>query len=161
MMIRGLGLALSLSLANVAAAESAGRAKFPVQAAILLNDGEPVASSVLCLTGQACEIFSQERDGFSLSLAVPEKGACSNMELRLGCVSGSCSFGNGSSTTTFSHERKFDFYEGSEHGNELVFHHRRKLGSVLLILPERSRGCHTLPFRFYHRVLGTPLQRPL
>ena len=92
MILRCLGLALTLSIANTAAAENANDLRFPVQVAILPDDGDPIAKSALCMVGESCEILTQERDSLGLSLTVPEVGACSHKELRLGCISGDCSF---------------------------------------------------------------------
>ncbi|MGQ3295553.1 MAG: hypothetical protein ACT6U0_25545, partial [Shinella sp.] len=61
--------ALALS-ATVAAADSTNGASFPVQAAILLENGEPVAGAATCTVGEACRIFAKEQQKIDLSLKV-------------------------------------------------------------------------------------------
>lgn len=135
--------ALALS-ATVAVADSRNGVSFPVQAAILPDDGEPVVGAATCTLGKDCEIFTQEQHSFDLSLKVHEGSSrCRLSEITLRCASGDCSFGTGYSTQMFGSERSLDFYEGSD-GRELVLRRRTKIGSVLLILPEFGPTCAPL-----------------
>lgn len=135
--------ALALS-AMAAAADSRNGVSFPVQAAILPDDGEPVAGAATCTLGKDCEIFTREQHRFDLSLKVHEESSrCVSSEITLRCASDDCSFGNGYSKQMFGSERSLDFYEGSD-GRELVLRRRAKIGSVLLILPEFVPTCTPL-----------------
>lgn len=135
--------ALALS-AMAAAADSRNGVSFPVQAAILPDDGEPVAGAATCALGKDCEIFTREKHSFGLSLKVHQSGSlCRLSEITLSCESGDCSFGNGYSRQMFGSERILDFYEGSD-GRELVLRRRTKIGSILLILPEFGPTCAPL-----------------
>jgi len=135
--------ALALS-AMAAAADSRNSVSFPVQAAILPDDGEPVVRTATCTLGEDCEIFTREQHRFDLSLKLHKGGSlCRLSEITLRCESGDCSFGNGYSRQMFSSERSLDFYEGSD-GRELVLRRRTKIGTVLLILPEFGPTCAPL-----------------
>jgi hypothetical protein len=135
--------ALALS-AMAAAADSRNGVSFPVQAAILPDDGEPVVRTATCTLGKDCEIFTREQHRFDLSLKVHEGiSRCLSSEVTLRCASGDCSFGTGYSTQMVGSERSLDFYEGSD-GRELVLRRRTKIGSVLLILPEFGPICAPL-----------------
>jgi hypothetical protein len=130
--------------ATAAVADSRNGVSFAVQAAILPDDGEPVAGAATCTLGKDCEIFTREQHNFDLSLKVHEGSSrCLSSEITLRCASGDCSFGTGYSRQTFGSERSLDFYEGSD-GNELVLRRRTKIGSILLILPEFGPICTPL-----------------
>jgi hypothetical protein len=134
----------ALALSAMAAADSRNGVSFPVQAAILPDDGEPVVRTATCTLGKDCEIFTREQHRFDLSLKVHEGiSRCLSSEVTLRCASGDCSFGTGYSTQMVGSERSLDFYEGSD-GRELVLRRRTKIGSVLLILPEFGPICAPL-----------------
>ncbi|WP_439630925.1 hypothetical protein [Shinella sp.] len=138
--LRCFAFVWAFSFAGANPAEITGGKPFPVQAAILPDDGEPIAGSAMCALGEECEIFTREQHGFSLSLEVPKGTRCRLGELKLYCAASDCSFSNGRSLREFGHEREFDFYGGS-YGHEAVLRQLPKLGSVHLILPESISGC--------------------
>ncbi|WP_150129886.1 hypothetical protein [Sinorhizobium sp. RAC02] len=132
--------ALALS-ATAAAADSRSGASFPVEAAIVLENGEPIAGAAMYTIGEECQIFTREQHTFGLSLKVHVGSSrCLSSELYLRCASGECSFSNGRSGLMFGGERRFDVYEGSD-GYELVLRRRSKIGSVLLSIPDFGPPC--------------------
>ncbi|TAA61672.1 hypothetical protein [Shinella sp. JR1-6] len=150
MLARLISFALTLVsfAADTKAAEIAGGVQFPVQVAILLEDGEPFTGDVHCVFGQECKIFTRGQHGLSLSLMVGKRSDYFRGELTLHCESQDCSFSNGSSSLEFDCEREFKFFEGRYSSREAVLRILPKLGSILLILPETVSGCHMPPQRF-------------
>lgn len=126
--------------ADAFSAEIPGGMPFPVQAAIVQENGDPIIGAVLCAFDTDCTLLAEDAQGFRLSLKVPYGRHCFLKRLSLRCVSGDCSFLNGSSSVEFGEEREFPFFEGS-FGRELVYRQRTKLGSVLLIAPDFINRC--------------------
>ena len=127
----------------VSAGESRNGISFPVQAAIMPEDGEPMTAAVLCKIGEDCEIFNRKRHDFHLSLKIQESSRCLVSELSLTCEAGDCSFNNGLSSRMIDDGGTFDFYAGRD-GWELVLRKRQKIGSVLLIVPDFGPVCPAL-----------------
>lgn len=122
------------------AAEIPGGMPFPVQAAIVQENGDPIVGAALCAFDADCTLLTEDNQGFALSLKVPYGRRCSLKRLSLRCASGDCSFSNGSSSVDFGEEREFAIFEG-RFGQELVYQRQAKLGSILLIAPDFINRC--------------------
>jgi len=127
-----------------AADKSRGEVEFPVQAAFLPQDDDPVDNAVTCRIGEECQILDETQHTIGLSLNVWEsRSHCLMQRISLDCRLDRCSFENGRLQLDFAGERRFDVFEGSGSGVEtlLVLRTRREIGRVLLILPDLGPAC--------------------
>jgi hypothetical protein len=142
--LRGLFAGAVLYAGDIATAESASGGRFTFQAAILLENGEPISEATMCFVGEACQVFADKSHGIALSLKVSRhRNHCLLQELTLDCAGNECSFYNGWPRIAFSDQRQFEFFEGSDHRVEtlLVLRNRAKIGRILVIIPVLGRLC--------------------
>jgi len=126
---------LGFSVPGSASTSDPAEGNIPVQFAILLDRGNPIAGDATCVIGRNCRLLEQEHPRLDLHLKIHRERDYLVSELNVRCED-SCSFSNGRSTTKFFQGTgQFDLFEGEDNPVEipLVLRPREKIGRILLI----------------------------
>lgn len=118
-----------------AVSENRDAAEFNVWFGVLFEEEEPLAGNVTCRANQSCLLL--QHDTLRVEILAGDRPHRRTVfkQLTVRCPDG-CSFAGGRSKRSFSTERQFEFFKGSDSMQiPLVLKPTRKLGEILLTFP--------------------------
>ncbi|MGI2031802.1 hypothetical protein ACRQ1B_05350 [Rhizobium panacihumi] len=124
-----------MAVPHSALSQNQDGAEFTVRFGVLFENEEPLAGSVTCRADRTCMLFQHGMLRAEILAGEKPHRRTVLKELTVSC-SGGCSFAGGRSKRSFSTERQFEFFKGSDSMQmPLVMKPRQKLGEILLTFP--------------------------